>query len=222
MQTGAFALCVLAYALALGAAFLAALGAGRQHPILIALLADIAATLVVYCFSRGLHNASFYDPYWSLAPIAIALYFGLAAFPASANAVRRLMVIALVCAWALRLTYNWARQWRGLGHEDWRYADLRKSSGRWFWIVDLVGIEMMPTLVVFAGCLPLYAALSAGSNPPGAAGYPCLHRNRRGHCDRNRSRRAVERIRPSARQPRTHYVLRPVGVLASTRTTSER
>jgi steroid 5-alpha reductase family enzyme len=34
--------------------------------------------------------------------------------------------------------------------------------------VDLIGIEIMPTLIVFAGCLSLYPALSSGADPPGA------------------------------------------------------
>jgi steroid 5-alpha reductase family enzyme len=164
---GAFELCASAYILALAVAFaLGYLLAGIQA-ILIALAADVAATLVIYAFSRVFRNASFYDPYWSLAPIAISLYWTLATPPGNAIALRQIMVVTLVCAWGLRLTLNWARQWKGLKHEDWRYGDLRESSGMWFWIVDLIGIEMMPTLIVFAGCLSLYPALSAGINPVG-------------------------------------------------------
>jgi len=162
--TKAFALYALAYILALCIAILVVYALGERCLILIALIADIAATLVIYTFSRIFQNASFYDAYWSLAPLAIAIYWTLAAVSEDVVLARQAVVLTLVFLWGLRLTYNWARQWQGLGHEDWRYADLRQKSKRWFWLVDLIGIEMMPTMVVFLGCLSLYPALSTGTN----------------------------------------------------------
>jgi steroid 5-alpha reductase family enzyme len=159
----AFALCALAYILALGVAILVGYALGERHPILIAFVADIAATLVIYAFSRIFRNASFYDAYWSVAPLAIALYWLLGAVSEDVVLARQIVVVTLVFLWGLRLTYNWASQWQGLGHEDWRYADLREKSKRWFWLVELWGIEMMPTMVVFLGCLSLYPALSTGT-----------------------------------------------------------
>lgn len=160
----AFALYALAYILALCVAVLVAYALGERHPVLIALIADIAATLVIYTFSRIFQNASFYDAYWSVAPLAIALYWTLAAVSEDVVFARQTVVVTLVFLWGLRLTYNWARQWQGLGHEDWRYADFRARSKRWFWLVELWGIEMMPTMVVFLGCLCLYPALSTGTS----------------------------------------------------------
>jgi steroid 5-alpha reductase family enzyme len=76
---------------------------------------------------------------------------------------QQFIVLALVCLWGLRLTWHWANGWRGLSHKDWRYSDLRRKTRGWFWLVELLGIDLMPTLVVFLGCLSLYAALT--SNP---------------------------------------------------------
>jgi steroid 5-alpha reductase family enzyme len=166
-RTKAFALCAFAYALALFAALTVARIFRELHPILIVLLADIAATLVIYIFGRVFRNASFYDPYWSVAPLVIALYWMLGTSSDNALIVRQVIVIILVFMWGLRLTFNWARGWQGLKHEDWRYQDFRKKSGKWFWLVDLVGIELMPTMIVFMGCLSLYPALPAGENPFG-------------------------------------------------------
>lgn len=160
----AFALCGLAYILALSVAVAVGYAVSDRHPILVALFADVAATMVIYAFSRTFRNASFYDAYWSVAPPAIALYWAFGTASEDAVTARQVVVLALVFLWSLRLTYNWARQWRGLKHEDWRYADFRRRTGGWFWLVDLFGIEMMPTLVVFLGCLSLYPALSAGGN----------------------------------------------------------
>lgn len=35
------------------------------------LIADVAATVVTFIFSLLFHNASVYDPYWSVQPIVI-------------------------------------------------------------------------------------------------------------------------------------------------------
>jgi steroid 5-alpha reductase family enzyme len=162
----AFALIAFAYLLALLIAF----GIGyllRGLPLLWMLfLADIAGTLVIYLFGRVFRNASFYDPYWSLAPLGIAVFWFLRGSSGGA-AIRQIIVVLLVFAWGLRLTWHWARQWQGLQHEDWRYRDLRKKSPVWFWLVDLAGIEIMPTVLVFLGCLSLYPAVSVGKNPFG-------------------------------------------------------
>ncbi len=163
----AFSLCILAYLLALCAAVAIGHAAGDLHPVLLVLCADIGATLVIYLFSRLFANASFYDPYWSLAPLVIAFYWVIG-FPSSgAVTLRQIFVITLVFIWGARLTFNWARQWRGLDHEDWRYRGLREKTGKWFWLVDLTGIELMPTFIVFLGCLALYPALVTGRGPFG-------------------------------------------------------
>jgi steroid 5-alpha reductase family enzyme len=69
----------------------------------------------------------------------------------------------LVSAWGARLTYNFLRGWGGLDHEDWRYVDMRAKTGRAYWLVSFLGIHLFPTLMVFAGCLPIYAALGRGA-----------------------------------------------------------
>jgi steroid 5-alpha reductase family enzyme len=168
-RTRAFAWIVAAYvvaaavAVAVGYAGYAMTG---QHVIAIALAADVMATVTVFAFSYAFDNSSFYDAYWSVAPIAIALFWTLTA-AGDAVVARQALVIALVAIWGARLTYNWARSWTGLDHEDWRYVDLRKKSGKLAWLVSFTGIHMMPTLWVFGGCLSLYPALTVGARPLG-------------------------------------------------------
>jgi steroid 5-alpha reductase family enzyme len=41
------------------------------------LIADIVATAITYLYSVIFENASVYDPYWSVAPIVIAVYLAL-------------------------------------------------------------------------------------------------------------------------------------------------
>ncbi len=153
---------VVAYAAAMAAALVVAGSMHGVDPLWVALAADVAATVVVFVFSVVHDNSSFYDPYWSLAPIPIAVYWILVA-PVHASALRTCLVLSLICLWGVRLTWNWARGWQGLDHEDWRYLDLRRKSGRMYWLVSFAGIHMLPTLWVFGGLLPVYAALVAGS-----------------------------------------------------------
>jgi steroid 5-alpha reductase family enzyme len=163
-----FAIVALAYAVALGAAagVYVAL-AGRVSPIWAFAAADAAATFVVFASSAACNNSSVYDPYWSVAPMAIAPAVALVLGPGSANLPRQIAVTALVLAWGARLTWNWARGWEGLGHEDFRYVDLRRTTGRAYWLVSLFGLHFMPTVSVFLGCLSLFPALATGGRPLG-------------------------------------------------------
>jgi len=155
---------------------LAAWGAGLavrgQHPLAVTLWADLVATAVVFGAAMAVGNSSLYDPYWSVAPAVIVVAWTVWSTGADVAAVsaRQASVTALVLIWAIRLTANWALSWRGLDHEDWRYVQLRAQSPRrvpW-WLISLTGIQLMPTLVVFAGLLAVWPAVTV----PGAAAGP--------------------------------------------------
>ncbi len=156
-----------AYLVALAVALVVGHAAPFEHPISVALAADVAATVVIFGFSVAYRNSSFYDPYWSLAPLPIAVYWLLRPEFPGVNPIRMGAVLALLTLWSLRLTWNWLRGWQGLGHEDWRYLDLQQSSGRAYWLVSFSGIHMAPTFWVFTGCLSLYVSLAAGREPFG-------------------------------------------------------
>ena len=73
----AFAAIAVAYAAAAAAAVAFGIGIGWSDPIAVAAGADVVATFVIFGFSRIHDNSSFYDAYWSVAPIAIAFYWAL-------------------------------------------------------------------------------------------------------------------------------------------------
>jgi steroid 5-alpha reductase family enzyme len=125
-----------------------------RPPLAVTFLADLAATLAVFAATMIAGNASLYDPYWSVAPAVIVAVWTFAGDLTARPAV----VLALVLAWAIRLTANWARSWRGLGHEDWRYVRMRSERPGWapWWLVNLVGIQLVPTLVVFGGLVAVW------------------------------------------------------------------
>lgn len=151
---------VITYICAIGAAIGIIWVSGNDHPIINTFISDMAGTLVIFIFGRIFKNASFYDPYWSLAPIAISFYWAFGLMRDYSLSAQQIIVLVLVSLWGLRLTYHWASQWRGLKHEDWRYREYRLKAGSMFWLVELVGIELMPTILVFLGCLSLYPILT--------------------------------------------------------------
>jgi steroid 5-alpha reductase family enzyme len=130
-----------------------------------AFAADSVATVVIFAFSRRYRNSSFYDPYWSVIPPLLAVYWYCANATAGVDAARAALVTGLVWLWAIRLTANWATFWGGLQHEDWRYPIVRQRAGRFAFLADFFGIHFYPTVQVFLGCLPLYAVMTRGQAP---------------------------------------------------------
>jgi steroid 5-alpha reductase family enzyme len=148
----------VAYVAALAAALAVGWALKGIHPIVVAATADVAATVVVFGFSWRHDNSSFYDPYWSLAPLPIAAYW--ASLNPDGLEVRQVLALLLVTAWGGRLTANWVARWRGAGDEDFRYQEIRQRTGRWYWPASFLSIHLMPTAWVFLGVLPLYPALA--------------------------------------------------------------
>jgi steroid 5-alpha reductase family enzyme len=143
---------------------------GVDHPIFIVLTAETVAILLLFLCSRISGNSGFVDPHWSLAPIFIALYFALvrSADPGhEPSLLRQMILVPLVAAWGIRLTYNWMRGFGGFDHEDWRYAKLRSEFGARYWLVELGGIHVFQMGLTFLGCLALYPALAVGPHPFG-------------------------------------------------------
>jgi steroid 5-alpha reductase family enzyme len=149
----------LAYAVALVSALAVGWALRDRHPIFVAAATDLLATLVVFGFSVKYNNSSLYDPYWSVAPLPIALYWSAVGAPG----VQQLLLLALIALWGARLTGNWVARWRGMGDEDFRYLEIRGRTGRLYWPASFVSIHLMPTIWVFLGLLPLYPALTRPS-----------------------------------------------------------
>lgn len=165
MLIKSYIICFLSYLIALLAAFLVLILSNSFSPLIALLFADLSATLVIFIIGTIYKNASLYDPYWSVFPLFIALYWIMQAGPENANVTRQVIVFLLISFWSLRLTFNWVRQWRGMNHEDWRYQKLRINKGKKFWFVNLTGIHIMPTLLVFLGSLSLFPSLGIANNP---------------------------------------------------------
>lgn len=130
------------------------------------LLADMAATVLIFAFGALFSNASIYDPYWSVAPIVI-----LVGFVIGTDVVLtpdKLLIFIAVLIWGVRLTANWAYTFHGTAHEDWRYRMLRKKSGAFYPLVNFIGIHTVPTLVVFFAILPAVYVIENDEAPKSA------------------------------------------------------
>lgn len=139
------------------------------------LIADAAATVVVFVFSLIFKNASVYDPYWSVQPIVITLAFAIEEIRANAVLIEggaaiqplgatQVIMLAVILIWGVRLTANWAYTFKNLKSQDWRYTMLAENTGKLYPIVNFTGIHMVPTLIVYACTLPAVYVISVA--PP--------------------------------------------------------
>ena len=123
------------------------------------LIADVIATVIVWLSGVILKTASAYDPYWSIQTLFI--YTCLLIKNDNWHAGTILLLVALL-VYSARLTINFIVGFHSLGYVDWRYRMLKEKTGKLYQIVNLFGICMFPTLVVYAATLPViaYATIS--------------------------------------------------------------
>jgi len=158
-----YATIVFAYLVAALAAYLVGKRLVGWHPLLAVAVADQVGTAVIFGFSMVCDNSSVYDAYWSVVPPLIVVYW-LISTTSLFGGLRQVVVLILVLVWSIRLTLNWAVRWQGMRYEDWRYADMRKNYGKVYWLVSFFGIHLVPTLLVFLGCLPFFPCFSMPRN----------------------------------------------------------
>jgi steroid 5-alpha reductase family enzyme len=72
-------------------------------------------------------------------------------------------MIAGLSVWSLRLTYNWAKNWNGFKEQDWRYTIMYQRSPKLFFLTNLFGIQIFPTLIVFIQLIGAVYFMSAPS-----------------------------------------------------------
>ena len=161
-RVGSMAIITLIYGIAIAVGCLVFDKVSEMMPEIWALLlADVVATIFVWGAGLVFKNVSVYDPYWSVAPpvmfTAWAFYKGCCTLPV-------VLLLIAVWYWGIRLTGNWARTFKGLGHEDWRYTMYRETQPPvLFHITNFFGLNMMPTLLVFACMLPGFGLFEAES-----------------------------------------------------------
>ena len=94
------------------------------NSILNVAILDFLGTILIFVVSYSFNNSSFYDPYWSVAPVPILIYW-IINIGGEFN-TRQIIILGIVLIWSVRLTGNWIRRWKGINDEDWRYQNFRK------------------------------------------------------------------------------------------------
>ena len=114
----------------------------------------ILLALFIFLFSFRFGNASMYDPYWSVIPLYMVSYWWYNSL-AITNYITWTVTLLIVFVWSIRLTHNWARRWQGLTQQNWRYVLLQNKSGKWYLLVNFLGIHMFSTLLSWVACIPI-------------------------------------------------------------------
>ena len=159
-RVASFLIILAVYILAFFVGLLVFKLSSNMHVLVSTFLADIAATLVVWGFGILFKNSSIYDPYWSLAPVIILPCWII--IKGISFSITDILFLVAIVVWGIRLTLNWARRWKGLHHQDWRYTMLKERSPRLWFFTNLVGINLMPTVIVFIALIPVYFGIGQG------------------------------------------------------------
>jgi len=155
-----------------------------------AAVAGSMAVVIIFLGSLDFNNSSVFDPYWSVAPVLFTAYFWVLGTGQCSgywslvsggwsgieldqtlftehwfDFTRKLFLLVLTFIYGMRLTWNFLRAWKGLKHEDWRYVDFRKKSGKAYWFVSFFGIHFFPALIVFGGSLSIWVTVCQGIQP---------------------------------------------------------
>ena len=125
-----------------------------SSPLVIILIIDVVATIFVYIFSTIFKNSSIYDPYWSVMPIFMFILYALKVGNLGDSHV--IIMLSLFIIWGIRLTINWAITFRDLSKQDWRYDMYKEKHPKLWPLINLFGIHLFPTIVVFIGMIPTF------------------------------------------------------------------
>ena len=153
---GSYMSIILMYILAAWAGlFVFSFNQGGQD-ILYLFYADCVATIIIWLFGVLFSNSSIYDPYWSVAPpfilTLLVLYYGIVSVPI-------VLLLIVIWLWAIRLTINWTLTFPNLSHQDWRYTQFKERNPKIWQLINLTGIHLVPTIVVFLAMIPAFYLL---------------------------------------------------------------
>ena len=110
------------------------------------LIMDLTSTVIIFIFSWIFNNSSIYDPYWSVLPQVMVVILAL---QGDVFHWASYIMIVLVELWGLRLTLNCLIRFKNLSHQDWRYTHFKEKHPKIWPLVNLGGIHLVPTLIVY-------------------------------------------------------------------------
>lgn len=120
-------------------------------------IVNMLCTVVMFIFSLIFQNSSIYDPYVSVANLAISWYWwSLAGDQRDTHKILAMVAISLFC---VRHLIFYFRAWPGMGWEDARFLSTRRrfKDNVWVhWLISFSVYHMLTTAIFFLGLLPLY------------------------------------------------------------------
>lgn len=130
--------------------------------LIVILIADVITTIFVWGAGLILKTASVYDPYWSIQPfIILLLWIGANRSWGDFGAMTLLLLVGI---WSVRLTANFIYTFSDLSYQDWRYTMLKQKSGSLYQLVNLLGIHLFPTLIVYSCIYPMLVYIERGGS----------------------------------------------------------
>jgi steroid 5-alpha reductase family enzyme len=133
-----------------------------MSPLTVAFVGCGVVIAVCWLLSVVTSECSWVDRLWSITPISYVAWF---AAQTGFSDPRLVVMAALVAAWGIRLTFNFARKggYRK-GGEDYRWAALRARMPPWaYQVFNLLFIAGYQNLLVLLFTLPAWAALAPGA-----------------------------------------------------------
>ncbi|GLC50475.1 hypothetical protein PLESTB_000383300 [Pleodorina starrii] len=129
---------------------------GYQEPLLAVNLVFLLNVGVLFWFISLLQLI---DPFWTIVPVMIGLFYQHHP-AASSQPLRSRLAMGLLWIWAVRLTHSYFRreEWQVGAREDWRYARMAQRLGPLRWaVVSFFVVGITQQLMLVGITLPLLA-----------------------------------------------------------------
>ena len=125
----------------------------KYRQLVIIFICNVISTIVIWIIGVIINTASIYDPYWSVQTpvifICLLIKYG------NLN-VGNLIYLELILFWAIRLTYNYTKTFHDISYIDWRYKQIKEKTGKLYQVVNLLGICLVPTIIVYGASIPSF------------------------------------------------------------------
>lgn len=127
-------------------------------------IANLFGCIIIYLNCIIFDSFSINDPNWTIQSSVYSIYYLL---ESKNYHLKSILTFILVNIWSIRLTYNlYSTAVHGIRDEDWRFSDLRP---KWkpkiiYFILGFFGILLMPFVLTFFGCIPLYYIFRSSEN----------------------------------------------------------
>ena len=127
---------------------------------------DLAIVLAITCWLLSVitREYSWVDRVWSVVPAVFCLQV---ASSADFSSPRLNLMTLLICLWAIRLTFNYARKGGYQpGGEDYRWVHMREKAGPfWFQVFNIAFVAPGQLFIVWLFTSPIHHAWTALESP---------------------------------------------------------